>query len=186
MQSLGRVACSCLGQIADGNKEDVLNALWTLGEVLLCLTKLMAPFAPFFSEWVYLRLRKYIGAVDMNLAKYWTPSHVQTWLEAQQLAQYKDKFAENGIVGADLLDLSHEDLQSMGVTRCTDRKAVLRAVQQLAANQPFEHEPIQVNGQPVGARDSVHFQMLPQPKASVLVLVLSSLICAGGLLQRED
>ena len=55
-------------------------------------------------------------------------TQVAGWLKEHELESYVDKFAENGINGSDLLDLSHEDLQSMGVARCTDRKAVLRCV----------------------------------------------------------
>ena len=90
---------------------------------------------------MYLRLRKYVEH-DTKSAKVWNQGQVcvatlceralidfvqvADWLKLHQLEQYVAKFAENGISGGDLLDLSHEDLQSMGITRCTDRKAVLR------------------------------------------------------------
>lgn len=34
--------------------------------------------------------------------------------------------AQDGMRGIDLQDLTHADLQSMGIERCTDRKAILR------------------------------------------------------------
>ena len=43
-----------------------------------------------------------------------------------------------------------------------------RATQVLASEQPFEHAPVTVNGQAVSVHDSVHFQMLPTPKVSMM------------------
>ena len=34
---------------AETNVEDTSVALWTLGEVLMCLTKMMSPLTPFFT-----------------------------------------------------------------------------------------------------------------------------------------
>ncbi len=48
------------------------------------------------------------------------------WLRAHKLEAYVEVFENNGITGLDLLDLTHPDLLSMGVAKCTDRKAILR------------------------------------------------------------
>ena len=103
--------------------DDAWNALWTLGEVLLSLSKLMAPVTPFFTEWVYQRLRPYLARAQPSE---WSNSQVSTWLASVGLSSYTELFQQHGIKGMDLLDLSHEDLTSMGISRCTDRKAVLR------------------------------------------------------------
>eukprot|EP00043_Microstomoeca_roanoka_P009306 m.88655 g.88655 ORF g.88655 m.88655 type:complete len:1182 (+) comp14546_c0_seq1:150-3695(+) len=44
---------------SDGDEEAKL-ALWTLGEVLMTMAKFMAPFTPFFAEWMYQQMRPYI------------------------------------------------------------------------------------------------------------------------------
>ncbi len=114
-------------------EEDARLALWTLGEVLLALTKAMSPFTPFFAEWLYQKLRPYVinatfsGDADFSLSAHgetagsapagspdsWTPKHTAEWLGSAGLGQYAALFSENGITGRDLLDMNHEDLQSM-------------------------------------------------------------------------
>jgi hypothetical protein len=53
-------------------------------------------------------------------------SQVVSWLKSSGLAEHADLFHKNGLKGADLTDLTHADLSSMGLDRCTDRKAILR------------------------------------------------------------
>ena len=48
------------------------------------------------------------------------------FLVDNKLEAYGKVFADNGLTGSDLLDLTHDDLKSMAIDRCTDRKAVLR------------------------------------------------------------
>jgi hypothetical protein len=69
------------------------------------------------------------------------------------------------------MDLSHEDLTSMGVERCTDRKRVLRAVRSLLQTDALVTSTESVSsGSDVreinGVREdaSVHFCMLPKPR----------------------
>eukprot|EP00047_Mylnosiga_fluctuans_P002880 m.226316 g.226316 ORF g.226316 m.226316 type:complete len:1277 (-) comp11410_c0_seq1:49-3879(-) len=143
------------GQSGD---DDAWNALWTLGEVLLSLSKLMAPVTPFFTEWVYQRLRPYLAR---TMPVQWTPAQVTTWLTESGLGQHVALFQQHGIKGVDLFDLSHADLTSMGLDRCTDRKAILRSTAQLIAAHPTKEVRVINN---VSEEDSVHFQMLPQPK----------------------
>jgi hypothetical protein len=63
-----------------------------------------------------------------SLPAAWSSKDVGAWLAAQKLEAYAGAFEANGICGADLLDLTHADLQSMNIERCTDRKAILRSV----------------------------------------------------------
>ncbi|EGD73937.1 isoleucyl-tRNA synthetase [Salpingoeca rosetta] len=44
---------------AEGD-EDAAIALWALGEVLMTMAKFMAPFTPFFAEWMYQHMKPYI------------------------------------------------------------------------------------------------------------------------------
>lgn len=53
------------------------------------------------------------------------------WLQRLGLSQYVSVFRDNEIDGNDLLGLSHEDLQFIGVKKYTDRKAILLQVQQI-------------------------------------------------------
>ena len=96
-------------------------------------------------------------------------SQVVSFLAEQDLSQYAADFESNGISGADLMDLTHEDLASMGVDRCTDRKRVLRAVRTLlqgespvASAEPSTSAVREING--VREDASVHFCMLPKPR----------------------
>jgi threonyl-tRNA synthetase len=56
---------------------------------------------------------------------------VGEWLVVNELGKYQALFAENQIDGHDLADLSHEDLISMGVRSCHDRKEILRCAAEL-------------------------------------------------------
>jgi len=47
-------------------EEDCLIALNTLFETLLTITRAMAPFTPFFTEYLYQRLRKVLPSTDSN------------------------------------------------------------------------------------------------------------------------
>ena len=51
---------------------------------------------------------------------------VLEWLRSAKLDEFVGAFEANGMTGPDLLDLDHGDLSSMGLSRCTDRKRVLR------------------------------------------------------------
>jgi isoleucyl-tRNA synthetase len=130
----------------------------------------------------------------------WSAAHVGQWLQSSDLGTYVGAFVDNGVCGVDLFDLTHEDLTSMGVARCTDRKAVLRAVRLLVQSQPYTEvlsaltsaaaagvalpdatlmaatsqlPPTAAANATEGMRslngvredDSVHFCMIPQPKA---------------------
>lgn len=63
----------------------------------------------------------------------WDVARVVAWLPTAGLAAHAALFRAQGIRGADLADLCHEDLASIGVARLTERKAVLRAVARLLA-----------------------------------------------------
>eukprot|EP00045_Choanoeca_perplexa_P016863 m.233311 g.233311 ORF g.233311 m.233311 type:complete len:1289 (-) comp17379_c0_seq1:2522-6388(-) len=175
------------------SEEDARQALWTLGEVIMTMAKAMAPFTPFFAEWMYQQMRPYAEASTGPAARRsshpslskapltsaaevvveWETPEVVGFLNERDLAQYAGDFETNGISGADLVDLTHEDLSSMGIERCTDRKRVLRAVRQLLQSDPpmgSSTGSTSSSGSTVreinGVREdaSVHFCMLPQPR----------------------
>jgi len=150
----------------DAAKIDAKMALWTLGEVLYTQCRLMAPFAPFFSEHAYQEIKCHIKAAvdaetggnqDAATALSLDTAGVCAWLEGKGLGAHAAVFAENGICGKDLTDLTHADLISMGVAGCHDRKEVLRATKPLKIVDPTE------SGDLPSEFVSIHFQMLPQP-----------------------
>jgi hypothetical protein len=62
----------------------------------------------------------------------WTSDDVLVWLEGQPgLEKFVPGFRAHGLTGADLADLSHDDLQSIGIDSLSERKAILRAVRAL-------------------------------------------------------
>ena len=63
----------------------------------------------------------------------WTPEEVVDHLEALELSHYSELFAYHRLSGLDLLDLTHDDLISVGVALLSDRKAVLRQLRRLIA-----------------------------------------------------
>eukprot|EP00049_Salpingoeca_infusionum_P007190 m.116932 g.116932 ORF g.116932 m.116932 type:complete len:1283 (-) comp13619_c0_seq1:6698-10546(-) len=154
------------GGISD---EDAALALWTLGEVLMTLTKTMAPFTPFFAEWMYQQLKPYIADPETATGCLaWGSEDVASWMQDNNLGQFAALFQHNGIRGRDFVDLCHNDLVSMGISHCSDRKRILRAVQKEAEAIPFKSiqefvEPVrEIDG--VKEDASVHFCMVPQPK----------------------
>lgn len=61
-------------------------ALWTLGEVLLTMAKMMSPFTPFFAEWVYQHMRTYVApAHPVGDTKDWATADVCSWLSTSGL-----------------------------------------------------------------------------------------------------
>jgi threonyl-tRNA synthetase len=61
----------------------------------------------------------------------WDSAEVGAWLGSNNLGQYAEIFASNGITGLDLGDLCHDDLASMGVLKAHDRKEILRCAASL-------------------------------------------------------
>ena len=55
---------------ADEETSDRREAFWTLYQVLLTLSKIVAPFIPFLSEAIYLQLRKDTDAESVHLCTY--------------------------------------------------------------------------------------------------------------------
>ena len=150
----------------DAAKIDAKMALWTLGEVLYTQCRLMAPFAPFFSEYSYQEIKCHIKAAvdaetggnkDAAAALTLDAAGVGAWLASKGLDAHVAVFAENGICGKDLTDLTHADLISMGVATAHERKAVLRATKPLKIEDPT------ANGELPSEFVSIHYQMLPQP-----------------------
>ena len=50
------------------------------------------------------------------------------WLEIQELGELRDLFTENSIAGAELLELSDEDMKLMGIIKLGHRKKLLRKI----------------------------------------------------------
>jgi class 3 adenylate cyclase/tetratricopeptide (TPR) repeat protein len=67
-------------------------------------------------------LNKNGSASDLNIAD---------WLAELGLGEHAPAFAQNGVVGALLADLTNDDLKDLGVSRLIDRKRILAAVVQL-------------------------------------------------------
>jgi class 3 adenylate cyclase len=57
---------------------------------------------------------------------------VRTWLKGFGLDDYAEAFAENGVDGELLRELTNEDLKDLGVARLADRKRLLKAIEELA------------------------------------------------------
>lgn len=140
----------------DEAKADAAVAIWALGEVLYVQSAMMSPFAPFFSEYAYLELRKHmtlpVSDEPVRDVSAMTVDEVADWLATVDLSEHSKVFKDNGIAGKDLLDLKPEDLQSMGMEAEDKQKAVLSRVKVLTDIKSDTKYK------------SIHFQMLPQPR----------------------
>jgi len=58
--------------------------------------------------------------------QFWRCTEVCQWLDRIELSEYQSVFREHDISGEDLMDLSDEDLQGMGITKLGHRKKILR------------------------------------------------------------
>ena len=78
----------------------------------------------------------------MSVISHWSVVDVTAWAEGcAGVAPFAHLFAENSLSGQDLLDLTHADLLSMGLSKLHDRKVVFRAIQQLlTGNEPLPVE----------------------------------------------
>jgi len=56
---------------------------------------------------------------------------VAKWLEDLALGQYADLFVESEVTEDDLLNMTHKDLQDLGVKAFRDRKKILNAIEEL-------------------------------------------------------
>ena len=153
----------------DAGPEEANNAMWALGEVLYTQSRMMAPFAPFFSEYSYQQIKMHISSAAAAEAgtlpvapSAWDAAAVAAWANSlsEKSGDFGKAFADNGITGADLLDVDHADLTSMGFAKCHDRKVVLREAKKLA-----EAEEAASMGASPEEYKSIHFQMVPQPNA---------------------
>ena len=61
-------------------------------------------------------------------------SDIEQWLEALELAKYRDAFAENEIAFEDLSELTDDDLKEMGLPIGPRRRA-LKAIAELDAQR---------------------------------------------------
>lgn len=68
---------------------------------------------------------------------------IRVWLDGLGLAEFADSFAENGVDGALLPELSNDDLKDLGIARLADRKRVLAAIANLATPAESEFPPSQ-------------------------------------------
>lgn len=58
----------------------------------------------------------------------WTVTETAAWLELQELGELRDLFTENSIAGAELLELSDDDMKMMGIVKLGHRKKLLRKI----------------------------------------------------------
>ena len=60
---------------------------------------------------------------------------IEIWLRDFGLEQYAGAFADNGVDGILLPELTNEDLRDLGVARLADRKAILKAIARLSVSE---------------------------------------------------
>mgnify|MGYP000344652394 FL=1 len=82
------------------------------------------------------------GVPDRDTVKDWSVDDVVTFLEeCEKLTTIGDIIRESAITGHDLLEISAEDLQEIGVSNHMHRKKILRAVEHIhAAAEPKSAE----------------------------------------------
>lgn len=69
------------------------------------------------------------NAATVAAVRLWDVADVCAWLGQQSgLEAHAEVFRQHGLRGADLADLCHADLVSIGMARLGERKALLRAV----------------------------------------------------------
>ena len=68
---------------------------------------------------------------SMDAVQAWQCADVCIWLRQCGLAQYESLATEHQLTGRDLLDLTHDDLVSMGLHTFATRKELLRATARL-------------------------------------------------------
>lgn len=59
--------------------------------------------------------------------------NVEAWLKKFGLEEHASTFAENGVDGSLLRELTNEDLKDLGIARLADRKRLLKAIAELSA-----------------------------------------------------
>lgn len=73
------------------------------------------------------------SAAPAPAAAEWSVQQVSDWFASNvALSDYAHVFEQNKMTGIDLVDLTHDDLSSMGVEACHDRKAILRETAKLS------------------------------------------------------
>ena len=78
-------------------------------------------------------------SISVGVVKLWTTAETCRWLQKEGLGSFIPLLETHGITGADLLDLNHDDLKSIGIVTFAERKSLLRAaarLRQLNALQP--------------------------------------------------
>lgn len=83
----------------------------------------------------------------MELIRKWTPLQVSDWMRGldECLQPYVSSLQLQGVSGAELLGLSHTELQSLGMTRVGHQEALLEAVDLLRAmNSSLEGEQMKL------------------------------------------
>lgn len=58
----------------------------------------------------------------------WSISDCASWLESVELEEVRSVFIENSISGSELLDLTEDDMKSMGITKLGPRKKLLKRI----------------------------------------------------------
>jgi len=114
----------------------------------------------------------------------WTPSDVEAWLQALDLDAVGQVFRDSGVTGADLLNLTDEDMTDLlGLNKLQIRKIraglaagpmLPQAHQATGANSAAMGVPAQAQAapavvyqQPMPAPQPVYYQAAPQPVTQV-------------------
>lgn len=58
----------------------------------------------------------------------WTVAECAAWLESIDLGELREVFGEQSIGGAELVDLSEDDLKSMGISKLGHRKKLIKKI----------------------------------------------------------
>jgi hypothetical protein len=116
----------------------VARSFVSLGNIFLCVVIMATPKA-------------------VNI---WTVDDVCTWLQAEGLTQWEEKFQEHEVDGACLLELTAADLESdIGVTKMGPRKSILRCIQKLLPTDRAEEGKLANQG---------HDAVTPSPQLEVV------------------
>uniref|UniRef100_A0A0G4FWK1 SAM domain-containing protein n=1 Tax=Chromera velia CCMP2878 TaxID=1169474 RepID=A0A0G4FWK1_9ALVE len=110
----------------------------------------------------------------------WSVGEVLKWLKACRLDAFQSLFSEHHITGGDLLDLSAQQLCSMGVLSLGDRKRILKAVGQLRECRERERETDPETAESPLQEDGDRKTRSREFQVDLAVLVASPLVSPTG------
>lgn len=69
--------------------------------------------------------------ISMKDPERWDINETAAWLAMEELGELSDIFADNSVAGSELLDLTEEDMKSMGINKLGHRKKLLKLIAKL-------------------------------------------------------